>query len=168
MGLSYAQAKSLGIAHLHPGVSRDRSAEQDLADRFMPPSVKSAVGSDGMSKLERRFRDTVLEPAYVRHDIGNYWREPAKLRLAGRTYYTPDFMVIDRPGEHGIPPRFVMCEVKGFMRDDAAVKLKVAAAAYPCFGWLLITRDKWGWHARAVTSSGISREESVVSWINGA
>ena len=166
--MSYAEAKALGIGHLHPGVTRNRSAEQELVDRFLPPATKAAVQTDGMNKLEMRFRDTVLEPAWTRHEIGNYWREPIKLRLAGRTYYTPDFLVISgRAGEHGIPPRFTFVEVKGFMRDDASVKLKVAASSYPCFGWLLVTRDRWGWYVREVTSAGIGREEITVPWING-
>jgi hypothetical protein len=167
MGLTLDQAKSIGLGHLHPGVARNRSAEQDLVDRFMPPATTAAVRSDGMNKLERRFRDTVLEPAWTRHDIGHYFREPIKLRLAGRTYYSPDFLVTSRPGEHGIPPAITFVECKGFMREDAAVKLKVAASAYPCFGWLLVTRDRWGWHVRRVDGSGIGREEITVSWING-
>lgn len=36
-------------------------------------------------------------------------------------------------------------EVKGFMRDDARVKFKVAAALYPWFEWVLVVRDGKGW-----------------------
>lgn len=51
--------------------------------------------------------------------------EPVKLRLADRTHYTPDFMVMLADGS-------IEChEVKGFWEDDARVKIKVAARLYP-------------------------------------
>ena len=64
-----------------------------------------------------------------------------RLRLAGRTWYTPDFLAVQHisANEH-MPPLFIFVEIKGFMRDDAAVKLKVAAETYPCFQWLLVRR----------------------------
>lgn len=50
---------------------------------------------------------------------------PVKLRLADKTFYTPDFRVImaDMTEEYH--------EVKGFLRDDAMVKIKVAAEQHP-------------------------------------
>lgn len=47
-----------------------------------------------------------------------------KLRLAKKTWYAPDYMVITGTYDDPVPLFF---EVKGFMRDDAAVKIKVAA-----------------------------------------
>lgn len=161
--MTLEQAMSVGLGHLHPSATRGRSAELEMAG----PVVRPARPPDGMNKLERRFRDGVLEPAFVRGAIMSYWREPIKLRLAGRTWYTPDWLVSLPTGEHGIPPAPEIVEVKGFMRDDAAVKLKVAANLYPAFAWWLVTRDKWGWHARRVDSGGIGREESIVPWIHG-
>lgn len=54
-----------------------------------------------------------------------YRFEGVKLRLADNTFFTADFavMVRDRTLE--------MHEVKGFMTDDANVKIKVAADSYP-------------------------------------
>src|SRR5687768_15469669 len=55
-----------------------------------------------------------------------WWKfEPAKLRLADKTFYTCDFMLLKSDGQ------LVMDEVKGFMADDANVKIKVAASMYP-------------------------------------
>lgn len=61
------------------------------------------------------------------------WRkfEGIKLRLADNTFYTPDFFVMD--ADRGL----VVHEVKGFMTDDAAVKIKVAAELYPIFRFFL-------------------------------
>lgn len=57
--------------------------------------------------------------------------EGVKLRLADNTFYSPDFAVMCADGV------LEMHEIKGFMTDDAAVKLKVAADMYP-FRFLLV------------------------------
>ena len=58
-------------------------------------------------------------------DIQAYWFEAFNMRLANKTFYTPDFMVLGRDNQ------MEFHEVKGFWRDDARVKIKVAAAHYP-------------------------------------
>lgn len=78
----------------------------------------------GMNKSEAWFLD------WLRADPENMVirYEPIKLRLADRTYYTPDFLVIRGDGA------VVFHEVKGgFWEDDARVKIKVAAETYPEF-----------------------------------
>ena len=70
--------------------------------------------------------------------------ERIKLKLADKTFYTPDFYVLKKDGQ------LEMHEVKGFMRDDAAVKLKVAAAQFPFIKFFLIKKDKTGWDIREV------------------
>jgi hypothetical protein len=167
MGLSLEQARSIGIGHLHPSINRGKSVERLYAAE--EPASK-APAKDGMNKLERDFKARVLEPAYVRGDLRCYWREPIKLRLAGRTFYSPDFLAISGiAGEHGIPPRFILIELKGYWHEDAKVKTKVAASLYPCFDWLVVYRDKGrGWLVHRVTSSGgIEINPTIVSWING-
>ena len=67
-----------------------------------------------------------------------YEFEGIKLRLADNTYYTPDYAVIAADGV------MEMHEVKGFWRDDARVKIKVAADNYP-FRFLAIKKGKDGW-----------------------
>lgn len=64
-------------------------------------------------------------------DITAFWYEPVTLHLAHRTSYKPDFMVLLPTGEIEIH------EVKGFMRDDARVKIKIAADKYP-FKFILV------------------------------
>jgi hypothetical protein len=67
-----------------------------------------------------------------------YEFEGIKLRLADNTYYTPDYAVIAADGV------MEMHEVKGFWRDDARVKIKVAADIYP-FRFMAIKKAKDGW-----------------------
>ena len=70
-------------------------------------------------------------------DVLWYKFEGVKLRLANNTFLSPDFVVIARDGQVEIH------EVKGFMLDDANVKLKVAAETYP-FIFKLIKKGKGG------------------------
>ena len=59
------------------------------------------------------------------------------LLIANGVRYTPDFAAIPKDP----PTEVTFYEVKGFMRDDAAVKLKVAAALYPMFRFYLVSRS---------------------------
>lgn len=75
-----------------------------------------------------------------------WWRyEGIKLRLAPKTFLTPDFSVMLATGE------LELHEVKGFMEDDAAVKLKVAADQYP-FRFILVRyrNKREGWTFQTV------------------
>ena len=65
--------------------------------------------------------------------------EAVKLRLADKTFYTPDFVVIRADG--GIE----LHEVKGHWEDDARVKIKVAATQHPWFRFLAVKAGKTGW-----------------------
>lgn len=87
-----------------------------------------------------------LEAAYAAHlellkrsgDV-LWWKfEGVKLRLAHNTFFTCDFMLLRKDGQ------IVMDEVKGFMTDDAAVKIKVAASIYP-FQFRIIRKSGSMW-----------------------
>ena len=73
------------------------------------------------------------------------------LKLANGVRYTPDFIVIQAPVfEPDVKTCLIAYEVKGFMRDDAAVKLKVAASAYPWIAFNLVVRKKGKWQITPV------------------
>jgi len=77
-----------------------------------------------MNKTEAAYeRD--LRDALSLGDILWYRFEGIKLRLADNTFYTPDFAVLAKDS-------VLEChEVKGFWRDDARAKIKIAAEQYP-------------------------------------
>lgn len=77
-----------------------------------------------MNKTEAEYA-LFLEARKQAGEILWYAFEPIKLRLADSTFYTPDFAVM---GQDRV---FECHEVKGFWRDDARVKIKVAAAQHP-------------------------------------
>lgn len=68
--------------------------------------------------------------------------EGVKLRLADNTFYTPDYFVMRSDGHMEVH------EVKGFWRDDARVKIKIAAEMYP-FRFIAVKakpkREGGGW-----------------------
>ena len=93
-----------------------------------------------MNKTEARYAE-YLSGLVLSGEIESYSFEMIKLRLAMSTFYTPDFMVVKLPERH-----IELHEVKGFWRDDARVKIKVAAATYPIFVFRAVQWDKReGW-----------------------
>lgn len=77
-----------------------------------------------LNKTEQRYADH-LESRKVRGEILYYAFDSLKFRLADKTFYTPDFIVMKANGEIEIH------EVKGHWEDDARVKIKVAASMHP-------------------------------------
>ena len=92
----------------------------------MKPILKQAK----MNKLEQRWANE-LEIMKLGRLIIDYRFEPFNLRLADNTFYRIDFLVIYND-------RFEIHEVKGFLRDDANVKFKVAAEQFPWFHFKMI------------------------------
>ena len=78
------------------------------------------------------------------------------LEIANGCRYTPDFVTVetvmlrDEGGNWRHSRQLSAYECKGFMRDDAAVKLKVAAALYPWIAFHLVTRRKGEWRIEQV------------------
>jgi len=105
------------------------------------PALRQRRGPK-LNKTEAAFFDWLKSktPATVR-------AQEITLSLGNGVRYTPDFSITDA---------FGCCdfyEVKGFMRDDAAVKLKVASGRYPEFTFFLVFRDRTqpsGWRIEEV------------------
>ncbi len=93
--------------------------------RICAKASRNAFHKSGeMNKLEAEYAAR-LEGLKLAGEISDYRFECLKLRLADRTFYTPDFMVLRADGV------FEVHEVKGHWEDDARVKIKVAAELYP-------------------------------------
>ncbi|MCD8071173.1 MAG: hypothetical protein LUE08_07315 [Akkermansiaceae bacterium] len=88
------------------------------------PHSKAARVAGTMNGTERSY-SLHLDALKQSGKIRAWFFESVKLGLGKNCFYTPDFMVIrsdDVVEFH---------EVKGFWRDDARVKIKVAADKYP-------------------------------------
>lgn len=121
--------------------------EQDLSDYIArrnadiglvsPTAVKTAEAlkrrRGTMNKWESRYSET-LAALLIEGKILWYDFEPFSLRIADGAKYTPDFAVLSVRG-------LEFHEVKGFWREAARVRIKVAADRFP-FPFLAVTRDK--------------------------
>jgi hypothetical protein len=98
---------------------------------------------DGISKTQAAYAREVLEPLKRAGRVIRYYHEPLKFKLADKTYYTPDYLVIYNDWHIGF------IEVKGrkgdgpWCEEDAKVKIKVAAAMYP-FPFTMVWPQKVG------------------------
>lgn len=111
--------------------------------------VNGALGrlkTGAMNKTEAAYAEA-LKNRQMTGDVLWFKFEGVKLRLADNTFYSPDFAVMLADGQ------MEMHEVKGFMTDDANVKIKVAADMYP-FRFLLVRakakKDGGGWLIKEV------------------
>jgi len=89
-----------------------------------------------MNKTEASYAQTLglLKKA---GDVLWFRFEGLKLRLGDKCFYTPDFAVMRKDG-------LLEChEVKGYWKDDARVKIRVAAEMYP-FRFLAVTVGRLG------------------------
>lgn len=77
-----------------------------------------------MNKTERNYAG-YLESRKITGEILWYAFDSMKFRLADKTFYSPDFIVLKSTGE------LEAHEVKGHWEDDARVKIKVAASMFP-------------------------------------
>lgn len=89
----------------------------------------------GMNRWESEYSQHLATMKMV-GEVREFWYESCKIRLANGCWYTPDFMVLMPSGE------IEFHEVKGFFRDDAKVKLKVAADKYPVIFKVVRKRSK--------------------------
>lgn len=131
------QAQAVAQLHASP---RPRTLKIEVADA---PAAKRRMRQSAapLNKTETAFRE-FLAQRFAGYSVLS---QSVTLKLANGCRYTPDFIV-----PAGLLPMHAY-EVKGFMRDDAGVKLKVAASLYPWIKFHLVTRLRNGaWDVQEV------------------
>lgn len=114
------------------------------AQRFAPePRRPKLAGSKkvgpkpkarGMNKWETEFSQ-LLEARKQSGEIVWWAFEPFRIRIANDCWYRPDFVTVDAAGKTSV------WEVKGFMREAARVRLKVAVEKLP-YPFYLVRKHK--------------------------
>ena len=93
-----------------------------------------------MNKLEQAWLDKLK--------FGNFtdkvYVQAIKFKLCNGVTYCPDFVVVQHHGH------MVCYETKGFMRDDAAIKIKMAAKEFPNFTWILVWKKDRQWKTQTI------------------
>lgn len=90
-----------------------------------------------MSSYEIAY-EKLLEQRKIKGEIVWYAYEAAKIRLADKSFYTPDFVVMRDSLE------LEFHEVKGLWEANARTKIKVAASTFPA-KFIAVTKGKNGW-----------------------
>lgn len=102
--------------------------------------ISASTDESKLNKTERAW----LRQLRLTHPETHLGIQSITLKLADDCRYTPDFWTIDPKGQ------FFFWEVKGFFRDDAKVKIKVAARQFRWARFVLVTKDKTGFHDQPV------------------
>lgn len=149
------------IAKMRPELQAQVAAQMQTchpmqAEQYAPspsPAAKSPgkprirQNSAGLNKTEQAFFEFLQRGNPHRIHLA----QSITLKIANGCRYTPDFITVCDCGsgtempEHPQVSQIRAYETKGFFRDDAAVKLKVAATAYPWIKFHLVTRKKGEW-----------------------
>lgn len=106
------------------------------------PKVKLPRGMNGLERAYAAHLDLQKQAGVIEWFGFQPWR--LRIAQAGRQrFFTPDFVVMYRGG-------FVeFHETKGFMREAAALRLEVAATAYP-FTFVVVKREDGAWTYRTI------------------
>ena len=127
--------------HLSLAEYIERKEDKPTPAAPIPPEIKKTVGrprheAGVMNGMEKKYA-AYLELRRITGEILEWRFEPLKLRLAPKTYYTPDFLLL-------MPDRRIeLHETKGFMEEDANVKIKVAREMFASiFTIVLVRLDK--------------------------
>lgn len=106
------------------------------------PMILSVKPSTDEAKLNR------TERAYLAHlrSLGLPWLgiQNITLKLATDTRLTPDFCYVSAAGT------MVFVDVKGFQREDALIKMKVAARLFPWAVFLIVKKNGTSWDVTEV------------------
>lgn len=124
--------------HLYGGSTIEQKQAAKPSDQPGACQVSKSVSVatvDKLNKTEARYLQW-LKRTQPHCRIGI---QDITLRLANGVRYTADFSTWDSQES-----KLTLHEVKGFMRDDAWVKLKVAAHEFPMYDFLLVTAGQAG------------------------
>ena len=112
----------------------------------IPETVVAALTAESSNQKQRKMNKTearyeqLLEGRRLAGELRRYDYEALTLRLAHDCRYTPDFFVIAADG------RIELHEVKGaHIWEDSKIKIKVAAAQFPCFRFYLAKWEHGEW-----------------------
>ena len=100
-----------------------------------------------MNRWERGYADH-LELRKRGGEVKVYEFERFKLKLADKTYYTPDFLVVLADDT------IELHEVKGHWEEDARVKWKATADRYPIFRFVAVTGGPGKWRYEVAPPHG--------------
>lgn len=129
-------------------INDDEAKRLGIADHIPKRVTKPGKNEKGQNKTEAKFDRRLADDKHAGL-ILDYWFEGVKFRLADNTFLTPDFVVAMPDGS------MIVYEVKGgFTREDARVKIKVAADRYPFLRWVVAKYVNREWQYELIGGRG--------------
>ncbi|HEX9996521.1 MAG TPA: hypothetical protein VGB45_05205 [Abditibacterium sp.] len=110
-----------------------REAAATLRDASTDFEIRPSHDEAKLNKTERAWLDVVRGRGYSWVGVQNI-----SFKIGDDCRYNPDILVLDGGN-------LVAFEVKGFMRDDALVKLKATARAFSWLKIVLVKREDGQW-----------------------
>jgi hypothetical protein len=132
-----------------------QTAEQGFRKAQVAGATPAASSSPYRSKLEAAYAQK-LELETKAGAITGWRYEPIRFTLAARTSYRPDFMIMREIYRQlqleTVQFEVTFVEVKGYHKNrrDSLTHLKVAAAMFPCFRFILVEREDGQWQERTI------------------
>lgn len=137
---SLPQNVTESVRRRNPHLYGQSSPQSQPEAKAKPLKRLRQSGKPLMNKLEKSFHISLI----CYYPPNAILAQSVTFRLGNGIRYTPDFFVF-------YEGRIFCYEVKGFFRDDAAVKLKVAAEKYPFICWTLVWKDEHKqWHQQTI------------------
>lgn len=130
MGIDVNQIQDPAVRRriLEASVAKPETVKRAIEPRLL---VSTSTDVDKLNKTERAWYAYISRQGHAWVGVQN-----VTLKLGDDCRYTPDFVVVTADG------LAIAYEVKGFMRDDAQVKLKTAARQFPWFKFVLVKMTK--------------------------
>lgn len=97
-------------------------------------TIAPTTDAISLNKTEKAYHEWLLGQDYQWVGV-----QCITLKLGDDCRYTPDFFCLDQHGE------LIAKEVKGFWRDDAKVKIKVAARMFPFIRFQVVMKSGTEW-----------------------
>jgi hypothetical protein len=133
----YEPPRTISVEEYHRLIGVAPATAPRRADLVSTPNA--------MNKTEARY-SLYLEALRQAKEIQWFRFQPIKLRLADNTFWTPDFFSLTKTGN------YLVVDVKGTMKgnkplvkDDARVKIKIAARDFPMWTFQQAWYTKSGW-----------------------
>lgn len=120
-------------------VSEQRAKPQKLQGHKERMQALGRLPQGRMNKTEAAYA-RYLDARIAAGEVLRYDFERINIRLADRTFYKVDFLVLMAD------LRLEAHEVKGFWTDDARVKIKVAAECMPYIPFFAVKMDGGNWN----------------------
>lgn len=129
---------------IHPPIRGGKRAQVEQAINALPVGsvalvVSKSTDESKLNKTERAYLGYLRMLYPTRIGI-----QDVTLKIADDCRLTMDFNYINENGN------WVFVDVKGFQREDALIKVKVAARLFPHLKFVIVKRAKIGWEVTEV------------------